>query len=190
MSARPLPRPQGDTLNGNSYTSGRGLFAWLGRAVVAHPWRVIALWVIAAAAVILTSPGLPTTSNESSFLPKNYESIRAMDLQDHAFPQTGNVTSAAAIIVFSRGDGGQLTAADDAKVATITKALDAKHIAGIVSITAGAESANHLVRSAMVAMPNSVVNGSGSASDNAVKALRADIKPMVSGTDLAEGVTG
>jgi RND superfamily putative drug exporter len=174
----------------NGYTSGRGLFAWLGRAVVRHPWRVIALWVIAAAAVILTSPGLPTTSNESSFLPKNYESIRAMDLQDHAFPQTGNVTSAAAIIVFSRADGGQLTAADDAKVATITKDLDAKHIAGIVSITAGSESANHLVGSAMVAMPNSVVNGSGSASDNAVKALRADIKPMVSGTDLAEGVTG
>ena len=95
---------------------------------------------------------------------------------------------------FSKGQGGgrrrRVEAADDAKVATITKDLDAKHIAGIVSITAGAESANHLVRSAMVAMPNSVVNGSGSASDNAVKALRADIKPMVSGTDLAEGVTG
>ena len=174
----------------NGYTSGRGLFAWLGRAVVRHPWRVIALWVIAAAAVILTSPGLPTTSNESSFLPKNYESIRAMDLQNQAFPQTGNVTGAAAIIVFSRADGGKLTAADTAKVATITKDLDARHISGIVSITAGPESANHLVQSAMVAMPNSVVNGSGSASDNAIKALRADIKPMVSGTDLAEGVTG
>jgi putative drug exporter of the RND superfamily len=174
----------------NGYTSGRGLFAWLGRAVVRHPWRVIALWVIAAAAVILTSPGLPTTSNESSFLPKNYESIRAMDLQNQAFPQTGNVTGAAAIIVFSRADGGKLTTADTAKVATITKDLDARHISGIVSITAGPESANHLVQSAMVAMPNSVVNGSGSASDNAIKALRADIKPMVSGTDLAEGVTG
>src|SRR3984957_14659705 len=161
MSARPLPRPQGDTLNGNSYTSGRGLFAWLGRAVVAHPWRVIALWVIAAAAVILTSPGLPTTSNESSFLPKNYESIRAMDLQDKAFPQTGNVTSAAAIIVFSRADGGQLTAADSAQATAITKTVDAKIIPGIVSITAGPESANHLVQSAMVAMPNSVVNGNG-----------------------------
>src|SRR5581483_1922122 len=92
----------------------RGLFAWLGRAVVRHPWRVIALWLVAAAAVILTSPGLPTTSNESSFLPKNYESIRAMDLQQKAFPQTGNVTSAAAIVVFSRADGGPLTAADSA----------------------------------------------------------------------------
>jgi RND superfamily putative drug exporter len=177
-------------VKGHSYTSERGLFAWLGRAVVAHPWRVIALWVIAAAAVILTSPGLPTTSNESSFLPKDYESIRAMDLQDKAFPQTGNVTGAAAIIVFSRADGGQLTAADSAQAAAITKTVGARHIPGIVSVTVGPESANHLVRSAMVAMPNSVVNGSGNASDNAVKALRADLKPLTAGTHLAEGVTG
>jgi putative drug exporter of the RND superfamily len=186
-----VTRAQGDTLNeGNSDTSERGLFAWLGRAVVRHPWRVIALWVVAAAAVILTSPGLPTTSNESSFLPKNYESIRAMDLQGKAFPQTGNVTGAAAIIVFSRADGGRLTAADSARVTAITKTLDARHIPGIASVTAGPESQNHLVRSAMVAMPNSVVNGSGAASDNAVKALRADLKPLVAGTHLAEGVTG
>src|SRR5215468_3877338 len=138
MSARPVTRAQGETVNeGNGYSSERGLFAWLGRAVVRHPWRVIALWVIAAAAVIMTSPGLPTTSNESSFLPKNYESIRAMDLQDKAFPQTGHVTSSAAIIVFSRADGGQLTAADSAKVTQITKTLDADHIRNIVSVTAG-----------------------------------------------------
>src|SRR5512142_920361 len=74
---------------------GEGVFAWLGRAAVRHPWRVIALWIVAAVAVIATSPGLPTTTNESSFLPKNYESIRAMDLQDKAFPQSGHVTSAA-----------------------------------------------------------------------------------------------
>jgi RND superfamily putative drug exporter len=175
---------------GNGHPSERGLFAWLGRAVVRHPWRVIALWLVAAAAVILTSPGLPTTTNESSFLPRNYESIRAMDLQQKAFPQTGNVTSAAAIVVFSRADGGQLTAADSAKVTAITKSLDAEHIAGIVSITAGPVSPNRLVQSASVAMPNSVVNGSGKGSDNAVKALRADLKPLVAGTHLAEGVTG
>ncbi len=175
---------------GKGHPSERGLFAWLGRAVVRHPWKVIALWVIAAVAVIMTSPGLPTTSNESSFLPKNYESIRAMDLQDKAFPQSGSVTGAAAIIVFSRADGGKLTAADSAKVTEITKVLNARHIHGIVSVTAGPASPNRLVQSAMVAMPNSVVNGSGSASDDAVKALRADIKPLMAGTHLDEGVTG
>src|SRR5215831_9674177 len=176
--------------DGNGYTNERGLFAWLGRAVVRHPWRVIALWVIAAAAVILTSPGLPTTTNESSFLPKDYESIRAMDLQDKAFPQAGHVTSAAAIIVFSRADGAKLTAADSAKVAAITKTLNADHIRNIVSVTAGPASPNRLVQTAMVAMPKDVVNSSGNAAGDAVKALRADIKPLVAGTGLAEGVTG
>src|SRR5215470_17702748 len=176
--------------DGNGYTNEGGLFAWLGRAVVRHPWRVIALWVIAAAAVILTSPGLPSTTNESSFLPKDYESIRAMDLQDKAFPQAGHVTSAAAIIVFSRADGGKLTAADSAKVAAVTKALDADHIRNIVSVTAGPASPNRLVQTAMVAMPKDAVNGSGDAAGDAVKALRADIKPLVAGTALSEGVTG
>src|SRR6516164_6439317 len=156
--------------DGNGYTNKRGLFAWLGRAVVRHPWRVIALWVIAAAAVILTSPGLPSTTNESSFLPKDYESIRAMDLQDKAFPQSGHVTSAAAIIVFSRADGGKLTGADSAKVTAIATDLNARHIHDIVSITAGPASPNHLVQTAIVAMPTDVLNGSGNASGEAVKA--------------------
>jgi RND superfamily putative drug exporter len=169
---------------------GRGPFAWLGRTVVRHPWKVIALWLIAAVAVIATSPGLPTTASESSFLPKGYESIRAMDLQDKAFPQAGNVTSDAAIIVFSRADGGKLTAADSAKAAEITRSLNARRIPGILSITAGPASPNRLVQSASVAMPKAVVNASDDRAGNAVKALRADIKPLVAGTSLAEGVTG
>jgi RND superfamily putative drug exporter len=168
----------------------RGLFAWLGRVVVAHPWRVIAIWVVAAAAVIMTSPGLPTTTNESSFLPKDYESIRAIDLQDKAFPQAGTVTADAAIIVFSRADGGPLTAADSAKATQIAQTLAADHIPDISSVTPGPASPNRLVQTAAVAMPNSVVNASGDAADNAVKTLRADIQPLTAGTTLAEGVTG
>ena len=171
-------------------TAGPGPFGGLGLAVVRHPWRVIALWVIAAIAVIATAPGLPTTSNESSFLPKSYESIRAADLQDQAFPQTGHVTSAAAIIVFSRAGHGRLTAADSAKVAAIASSLSDKHIHNIVSITAGPPSPNRLVQTALVAMPNNVVNGSGTAAGDAIKVLRADIKPLVAGTGLHEGVTG
>ena len=171
-------------------TAGPGPFGGLGRAVVRHPWRVIALWVIAAIAVIATSPGLPTTSNESSFLPKSYESIRAANLQDKAFPQDKHVTAAAAIIVFSRVDGGKLTSADSAKVASIASSLNGKHIHNIVGVTAGPPSPNRLVQTALVAMPSSVVNGSSTAAGDAIKVLRADIKPLVAGTDLKDGVTG
>ena len=169
---------------------GGGPFAGLGRAVVRHPWRVIALWVIAAVAVIATSPGLPTTASESSFLPGSYESIRAANLQDQAFPQAGHVTSSAAIIVFARADGGRLTAVDSARIAAIAATLGGRHIRDIVSITVGPPSPNRLVQTALVAMPNSVVNGSGTAAGNAVKVLRADIKPLMARTGLAEGVTG
>ncbi len=176
--------------DGRPARAGGGPFGWLGRAVVRHPWRVIALWVIAAVAVIATSPGLPTTSSESSFLPSSYESIRAANLHDQAFPQAGHVTSSAAIVVFARADHGRLTGADSARIAAIARSLGGRRIPGIAGITASAPSPNRLVQTALVAMPNSVVNGSGTAAGDAVKVLRADIKPLMAGTGLTEGVTG
>ena len=175
---------------GRPAQAGRGPFAWLGRAVVRHPWRVIALWVIAAVAVIATSPGLPTTASESSFLPGSYESIRAANLQDQAFPQAGHVTSSAAVIVFGRAEGGRLTGADSARIAAIARSLGSRHIPNITGITAGPPSPNRLVQTALVAMPDHVVNGSSTAGADAVKVLRADIKPLMAGTGLTEGVTG
>ena len=158
--------------------------------MVRHPWRVIALWVIAAVAVIATAPKLPTTTSESSFLPGSYESIRAAHLQDQAFSQTDQVTGSAAIIVFARSEGGRLTAADSAKITAVAATLSGRHIPNIVSITAGPRSPNGLVQTALVAMPDSVVNGSGTTAGDAVKVLRADIKPLMAGTGLAEGITG
>jgi putative drug exporter of the RND superfamily len=157
--------------------------------VVRHPWLTILAWVVVAVGVIATSPGLPTANNESSFLPKSYESIRAANLQDKAFPQAGHETAAAAIIVFSRADGGKLTAADSAKVASVASSLEARHIHNIVGVTPGPRSPNRLVQTALVAMPNNVVNGSGTAAGDAVKVLRGLITPLVAGTSLREGVT-
>ena len=92
---------------GGPVRPGSGPFAALGRMVTRHPWRVIAVWLIAAVAVIATAPALPTTTNEASFLPSSYESIKAQNLQDQAFPEAGKVDAAAAIIVFARSDGGR-----------------------------------------------------------------------------------
>ncbi len=170
--------------------TGGGFFAALGRMVVRHPWRVIALWIIAAVAVIATAPALPTTTNESSFLPSSYESIRAADLQDQAFPQAGDVSADAAIIVFARADGGKLTSADSAKVASVAGQLDARNIKNILSVTPGPASPNKLVQTALVSMNNDVVNGTSNAAGDAVKVLRADITPLMGGSGLTEGVTG
>ena len=62
------------------------MFSTLGRVIVRHPWRVIAVWIVAAVAVIGLAPRLTTTSNEASFLPGHYQSVQAQDLQQRAFP--------------------------------------------------------------------------------------------------------
>jgi len=175
---------------GGQARSGSRVFAGLGQLVTRHPWRVIGAWIIIAVAVIATAPALPTTTNEASFLPSSYESIKAQNLQDQAFPQAGKVDATAAIIVFARSDRGPLTPADKAKVASIASTLNDKHIANILSVTAGPASPNGLVQTASVAMTNDVVNGSGTQAADAIKILRADIKPLISGADLYVGVTG
>src|SRR5580658_532807 len=130
---------------------GGGPFAALGRLVTRHPWKVIAVWIIVAVAVVATAPKLPTTTNEASFLPSSYESIKAQNLQNQAFPQAGKIDAAAAIIVFARSDGGRLTPADKAKVASIASTLNGRHIANILSVKTGPASANGLVQTADVA---------------------------------------
>ena len=84
--------------DGGQARSGSRVFAALGQLVTRHPWRVIGAWIIIAVAVIATAPALPTTSNEASFLPSSYESIKAQNLQDQAFPQAGKVDATAAIV--------------------------------------------------------------------------------------------
>jgi putative drug exporter of the RND superfamily len=176
--------------DGGQARSGSRVFAGLGQLVTRHPWRVIGVWIIIAVAVIATAPALPTTSNEASFLPSSYESIKAQNLQDQAFPQAGKVDATAAIIVFARSDHGPLTPADKAKVASIASTLNDKHIANILSVTAGPASPNGLVQTASVAMTNDVVNGSGTQAGDAIKILRADLEPLISGAGLYAGVTG
>ena len=47
---------------------------------------MIATWIVAAIVIVATAPALPTSSQESDFLPSHYESIQALDLQNKAFP--------------------------------------------------------------------------------------------------------
>jgi len=75
----------------------------LGRFVAGNPWKVIAAWIVVAFIVIATAPALPTATNEPSFLPSSYESIRAQALQAREFPQQGHVTANAGPAIASAG---------------------------------------------------------------------------------------
>ena len=162
------------------------MFAALGRGVVHHPWRVIIGWVIAAAAIIAFSPSLVATTDEASFLPSHYESIQAQQVQQSAFPQAA---TPAAVIVIQRTDGAPLTAADSAKIAEIGGALTAANIPGVTSLTVGPPSANKLVQTISVQMPQQT-SPSDQAQANAVKALRSELQQQLAGTGLSGGITG
>ena len=87
------------------------MFARLGRLVTNHPWRVIAVWVIAVALIVPFSPSLAEVSNadQASFIPDNKESIQAQQLAERAFPTASGTT---AMFVVKRADGAELTPAD------------------------------------------------------------------------------
>ncbi|MFI8878480.1 MMPL family transporter [Streptomyces sp. NPDC055243] len=162
------------------------MFSGLGRFVVRRPWWIILAWVVAAGAVISLAPKLTSSSDEASFLPDHYESIRAADVQEAEFPQQQNV---GAIIVFQRSDGGKLTAADSADVTRVSKDLQARKIPEVQAVVPGAVSPNKLVQTSVVAMPK-LTNPEDTAQQDAVKDLRSDLKPELKGTDLSAGITG
>ncbi len=76
------------------------MFAALGKLVVRARWWVIAAWIVAAVVIALTAPALQSTQDQSEFLPKHYESVKALTVQQAAFPERGEI---GAIVVFDRG---------------------------------------------------------------------------------------
>src|ERR1700722_497133 len=160
------------------------MFLRLGRVVVRHPWLVIGVWVVAAVAIIGLAPKLGSSNNESSFLPSHYQSVQAQNLQQSAFP-----TSAApgAIVVFERADGGELTGADSSQVDSIASKLAADHIPTLGTMQAGPPSANKLIHTISVQIPNRTGELS-TVHNNAIGTLRSDLSSLVSGTDLKAGV--
>jgi putative drug exporter of the RND superfamily len=162
------------------------VFSTLGRLVARRPWLVIAVWIVAAVAIIATAPKLTSTTDESEFLPSHYESIKAISLQQQAFPsqsQTG------AIIVFDRSDGAPMTEGDAAAVATVVEGLQPKLTAPFKGVAAQPVSQNKQVEIAAVGLVKGAVAYDPKAMD-AVRSLRSSLSTLTSGTDLRTAVTG
>lgn len=168
------------------------MFAALGRFVTRFPWYVVGAWVVLAVLVVSLAPSLTSTQDESEFLPKHYESIKAAQVQEDEFPSQ---TQPGAILVFSRTDGGKLTAADSTKVSEIVQALDAeiKDKKVLEKVFAGAAvqppSENKLVQLGVVGLTKDAT-GFDTAATDAAKELREDADPLVDGTGLRLESTG
>ena len=162
------------------------MFAKLGTAVVAHPWRVIAIWIIAAIVIVATAPALPTSSQESDFLPDHYESIKALNLQDEAFPAA---FTPSVIVVVTRADGKALSDADQAKATGLVKGIEGKQIRNVERVVAGQPSPNKLVQTVAIQMPDLTQSNQDSMLDS-VETLRTDLKSLVAGTGLRAETAG
>jgi RND superfamily putative drug exporter len=168
------------------------MFAALGRFVTRFPWFVLGGWIVLAVLVLSFAPALTSTQDESEFLPKHYESIRAAQIQEDEFPSQ---TQPGAILVFDRTDGGKLTAADSAKVEQIVQALDAqikdkpvlKKVFSAAVVQPASE--NKLVQLGVVGLAKDATGFDTPAMD-AAKDLRKDAKPLVKDTGLRLQMTG
>ncbi|MFC9690206.1 MMPL family transporter [Kribbella sp. NPDC056951] len=164
------------------------MFNKLGRFVVGNPWKVIAAWVVAAVAVLAFAPTLAdvTSKDQTSLLPDKYESVQAQKLATDAFGQTNDATAS---IVVKRGGGGELTAADQAKVADLATKLTAAKIDRVVAVVTGpqAVSPNKQVQIVSIGLK-------GLAEDqavlDAVQKIRDTTSTALTGADLEYGVTG
>jgi RND superfamily putative drug exporter len=170
------------------------MFAALGRLAAHRPWFVVAGWVILAGVVVSLAPGLTATSDESEFLPSHYESIRAADIQEKAFPADSQV---GAILVFDRTDGGQLTAADQDAIkdvaAQLGPKLPKKTFAQSVTVS-GADGSVNVSKDGKVAIGivglAKDATGYDTQSIDDAKKLRERLKPLVHDNDLRVKTTG
>ncbi len=106
------------------------MFKRISKLVIAHPWRVIAAWVVLGAVIVGLAPDLSTytSNNNSSFLPSTYQSVKALEAAEQYFPP---LAQASGLIVVSAHDGGALSAADQSKVAALAGSLAADHIPAV-----------------------------------------------------------
>jgi RND superfamily putative drug exporter len=155
------------------------MFHRIGRTVVRHPVWTIVAWIVAAVVIAMTAPTLASNSDESSFLPKSYESIQAMTLQQKAFPAA---FTPAAEALFQRTDGQALTAADKTTISKVTTELGKETIKDVQGVFPGAYSSDGKYGLGLVKMDEKS-NGQPSQAD-AAKALRADLATLTKGTDI------
>ncbi|MEZ0067667.1 RND superfamily putative drug exporter [Streptacidiphilus sp. MAP12-20] len=161
------------------------MFHRIGRTVVRHPFWTVIAWLVAAVAIAMTAPTLQSSSDESSFLPKSYESIQAMELQQSAFPQK---FTPGAEILYQRTDGQALTTADKAEIDSVNKALSAKSVPLMQGVYTGPYS--HDGKYGMGAVNLGTKTSDQQKMADAAKALRADVTQLVKGTSLDAKVGG
>ena len=166
------------------------MFAWIGRRVVHHPWLTILVWIVGAVTVASLAPSLQTTEDQADFLPSKYESVKAANIAEKSFPSDSDP---AAIMVFKRDDGGELTAADTKAVEAMVDELDTNGYGDVKQIVTGPQ---QVAPNGQIMLANVVPTSDsdsvifGETMADSVRDLRDDAAELLADSDLQMGVTG
>ncbi|MFF3326327.1 MMPL family transporter [Streptomyces sp. NPDC002889] len=163
------------------------MFGMIGRSSVRHPWLTITAWVVAAVALTSLAPQLTSTANQADFLPSHYESVRAQDLQERAFPQQEQPASVA---VFRRTDNAVLTEADRKDVADVAAALQAAGIERIEKVETGPQAVSPNGKVALASILATTEDPYDTELIDAIGELRERAAPLLENTALTMGITG
>jgi len=160
------------------------MFAALGRWTARFPWIFILAWLIVTVVMVAFHPKTSSVADQSDFLPKHYESIRASEHMAKAFPQKQDV---GATILFDRTDGSQLNGADVAKIQSIAKELKPGSAFSAVEDPIPGKGNKAVIVNLDLTKG---VTGQKQSDLDQIKTLRDDLAKEVKGTDLRAGVTG
>ena len=77
------------------------------RGIVKYRWLVLAAWIAALAALLLTAPNLTLLVRDKGDirLPEGYPSVRAHELIDELKESRGEAGGLSAVLVFHRAEG-------------------------------------------------------------------------------------
>lgn len=161
----------------------------LGEFVVKKRWWVIAAWAVIGGLIIGFAPRLSNveSSNQSDFLPKNYESVQASDIASRSFKSGVGATD---IVVFKNKDGSPLSTADLQKVQEITGQVTA---AGVPHVKALAASPQQISPNKKVQLGTVIYDGGaeqGLTLVESVPKVRGELAKATENTNLSAQTTG
>jgi len=159
-----------------------------GKFIVRNRWWVVGVWFVAAVLIVGLSPKLSSieSNDQSSFLPSNYESVKAGDIAKKVSSHSDSITD---IIVFKARSGGQLSPDDLKTVSQTVKKLNDAHLKEVASVTTS-DSQIAPSKKAQLATVTYSGNGQSTNTINAVKTVRDNLSSQLQATSVSAGLTG
>jgi RND superfamily putative drug exporter len=160
-----------------------------GDFIVKRRWFILLGWVVAAVLIVALAPPISSiqSNDQSSFLPKSYESVKAGDVAKNLSSDNGDAPTD--LIIFKTESGAPLTQAQQDTISGIIFELNQANLPQVKSILSSPEQLAPSKKAQLA-----TVTYEGNADDektiDAVKTLRDKLNSEMNDTGLDAGVTG